>query len=54
MPYVRAIGWDVSVDKNDDVHVMEWNGNHNDIKFSEATVGPCFLGLGWEKYKEKA
>jgi hypothetical protein len=28
---------------------MEWNGTYNDIKFSEATQGPCFADLGWER-----
>jgi hypothetical protein len=27
---------------------MEWNGWHNDIKFSEAADGPCFADLGWQ------
>jgi hypothetical protein len=35
---------------NDNVQVMEWNGFHNDIKFSEATQGPCFADLGFQKY----
>ena len=49
VPFVRCIGWDMTVDKNNNVQVMEWNGTHNDIKFSEATQGPCFSDLGWEK-----
>lgn len=49
MPYVRCIGWDMIVDKNNSIKIMEWNGDHNDIKFSEATQGPCFSDLGWEK-----
>lgn len=49
IPFVRSIGWDAIVDIEDNVKIMEWNGFHNDIKFSEATQGPCFLGLGWEK-----
>jgi hypothetical protein len=49
MPGVHCIGWDVSVDKNDNVRIMEWNGFHNDIKFSEATQGPCFAPLKWER-----
>lgn len=32
------------------VGLMEWNAGHNDIKFSEATQGPCFHDLGWEKF----
>lgn len=51
MPYARCIGWDVCVDRAERVKVLEWNGNHNDIKFSEATSGPCFVGLGWEKLR---
>jgi Sugar-transfer associated ATP-grasp len=49
MPYVRCIGWDVVVDKSNNVRVMEWNGHHNDIRFLEATQGPCFRDLHWEK-----
>lgn len=50
IPFVRCIGWDVTVDVNNRVKVMEWNSNHNDIKFSEATQGPCFLDLGWDRF----
>ncbi len=49
IPFVRSVGWDLAVDHDGKVKVMEWNAEHNDIKFSEATQGPCFLGLGWEK-----
>lgn len=47
-PLAPAIGWDMTVARDGSVHVMEWNNGHNDIKFSEATSGPCFGGLGWE------
>jgi len=53
VPFVRAIGWDMIVDTDNKVQVMEWNGNHNDIKFSEATQGPCFSDLGWENLWRK-
>lgn len=46
-PYIKCIGWDVVVDNNENVIIMEWNGAHNDIKFSEATQGPCFKELNW-------
>lgn len=49
VPFTRCIGWDLVVDQKDAVNIMEWNGNHNDIKFSEAAQGPCFADLGWEK-----
>ena len=48
MMFPRIIGWDVIIDKDENVKLMEWNGGHNDIKFSEATTGPCFADLGWE------
>lgn len=48
MPLVQCIGWDLIVDKNENIKVMEWNGYDTDIKFSEATQGPCFKDLGWE------
>jgi len=48
IPLARCIGWDMIVDHRNDVRIMEWNGNHNGIKFSEATQGPCFSDLGWE------
>jgi hypothetical protein len=53
VPYVRCIGWDVAVDELGEILVMEWNGEHNDIKFSEATQGPCFADLRWELLKDK-
>ena len=48
MPMVGAIGWDVVVDAQGLTQIMEWNGYSNDIKFSEATQGPCFKDLNWE------
>ncbi|HEX7707973.1 MAG TPA: sugar-transfer associated ATP-grasp domain-containing protein [Thermoanaerobaculia bacterium] len=48
-PAVRCVGWDMIVDEHSRVRVMEWNSSHNGIKFSEATKGPCFADLGWEK-----
>ncbi len=49
IPFVGSIGWDMIVDRDNKVNIMEWNGCDNDIKFSEATQGPCFTGLGWEQ-----
>lgn len=49
VPYVRCIGWDVTLDDKERVRIMEWNASHNDIKFSEATQGPCFSDLHWER-----
>lgn len=46
--FPRIIGWDAIIGACGNVAIMEWNGIHNDIKFSEAAVGPCFADLGWQ------
>ncbi|AMM16286.1 hypothetical protein AX768_19105 [Burkholderia sp. PAMC 28687] len=51
IPFARCVGWDLTVDMNGNVQVMEWNAEHNDVKFSEATQGPCFSDLRWERLK---
>lgn len=48
MPFVKCIGWDMILDANDTVQVMEWNGFHTGTTFAEFTQGPCFKDLGWE------
>jgi hypothetical protein len=52
VPHFAVIGWDVAIDKDDQVKIIEWNGGHCDIKFSEAATGPCFVGLGWERFRD--
>lgn len=54
LPHAGVIGWDVMVDADEGVWIIEWNAKHNDIKFSEATSGPCFAGLGWERLRPVA
>lgn len=49
VPYTRCIGWDVTLDDRENVRIMEWNAEHNGIKFTEATQGPCFSDLHWER-----
>lgn len=44
-PFVQCIGWDVIINDNEKIEIMEWNAMHNDIKFSEAVQGPCFIDL---------
>ncbi|MES2982045.1 MAG: sugar-transfer associated ATP-grasp domain-containing protein [Verrucomicrobiota bacterium] len=48
IPYVRCLGWDITVDSNNQVQVIEWNAGHNGINLSEAVHGPCFADMGWE------
>ncbi len=53
VPHFGIIGWDVTIDKDEKIKVMEWNTGHSGITFNEATVGPCFIGLNWEQLKNK-
>ena len=48
VPQVGCIGWDIAIDDAQKPVCMEWNGEVNDVKFTEALSGPSFLGLGWE------
>lgn len=41
-PFISIIGWDVSINKDEDVEIMEWNPGNNAIEFHEAVHGPCF------------
>jgi hypothetical protein len=52
VPHFAILGWDAAIDRDERVQIMEWNGGHTDIKFSEAVTGPSFLGLGWERLKD--
>ena len=47
--FCRLIGWDLIVDENEKIQLIELNCWHSDIKVSEATQGPCFADMGWEK-----
>ncbi|WP_084398543.1 sugar-transfer associated ATP-grasp domain-containing protein [Henriciella aquimarina] len=50
----RCIGWDVSVDREARVRLIEWNGFYNGLRMHEVSQGPCFAGLGWEDYWREA
>ena len=51
MPMVRTIGWDLMVTSNNKPQIMEWNGYGSSICFSEATQGPNFKDLGWDRLR---
>lgn len=53
VPYVRCIGWDVTVDREENVRLLEWKAGHNGHSFPEATQGPCFTDLGWERLRNE-
>lgn len=54
VPAARCIGWDLAIDDKDEVKIMEWNAGNNGINFSEATQGPCFSDLHWERLTKTA
>lgn len=49
----RCVGWDLAIADDGSVEVMECNAEHNDVKFSEATQGPCFADLRWERLVQR-
>ena len=51
VPQVGCIGWDVILDGKSGAWILEWNADHNDVKFSEAVTGPCFRNLNWERLR---
>lgn len=53
IPFARCIGWDLTLDKYNQVKVMEYNSGHNGIKYNEAIHGPCFADQGWEQLWKK-
>jgi hypothetical protein len=50
LPHAGAIGWDVAIDPEGTVHLMEMNTLHPGIFFHEALAGPNFAELGWERF----
>jgi len=54
VPHCRIIGWDLVVDKDEKIVLMEWNGGCLGLSFLEATQGPCFGDLGWEGLRATA
>ena len=49
IPFIGIIGWDLIVDKDNNVNIMEWNSHRPGIVWQEATQGPIFKDLEWEK-----
>jgi hypothetical protein len=49
VPLVPLVGWDVAITADGEIQLMEWNTHNPEIRFPEATIGPSFTDLGWEK-----
>lgn len=44
---MEIIGWDVVLDQNNEMKLMEWNTGYPGIVHSELTTGPNFLETDW-------
>ena len=53
LPHVAIIGWDVAINQDGEVELVEWNAGHCDIAGAEARIGPLFADMGWEKFVKK-
>lgn len=50
VPQFTIIGWDVAITEAESIEIIEWNIGYPDIKFAEATTGPCFKHLNLERF----
>lgn len=48
-PISGLIGWDVTLDRQENPVLIEFNQGRANIAFTEAAQGPSFLGLGFEQ-----
>ena len=48
LPLARCICWDFAINQREEIYLLEWEGGV--VNFGEATQGPCFLGLGWDRF----
>lgn len=44
-PYFGLLGWDLTIDSENNIRILEWNAHIPDIIFHEVAVGPCFKDL---------
>lgn len=52
LPQLGFVGWDVVVDRDGAVRVMEFNTAHPETRLIEMVTGPCFREFGLKRYKE--
>ncbi|SLN64293.1 sugar-transfer associated ATP-grasp domain-containing protein [Roseisalinus antarcticus] len=48
LPLARYVCWDLVPEAGGGVAVLEWEGGV--VNFAEATQGPCFADLGWDRF----
>lgn len=53
IPQFGFVGWDVCVDREGEVRLLEINTGHPGIKFAEMSVGPCLGAFNIEQYARK-
>lgn len=44
-PFIQSIGWDISINKEGSMEIMEWNTKNNNITIHESINGPCFKDI---------
>lgn len=51
LPQFGYIGWDVVLDREGAIKVMEFNTAHPETRLIEMSLGPCFRDFGLERYR---
>ncbi len=52
VPHFGCIGWDIAVDHQEKLWLLEWNAVNNGISYDQVARGNCFKSLGWHKLSE--
>jgi hypothetical protein len=50
LPHIPVIGWDLAINSNSQIEIIEWNGGYSGIKFDEAVSGPHYKDMRWERF----
>lgn len=54
VPFARIVGWDLTINSENEPVLIEWNGRKVGIEFPEASQGPIFKGYGFENTHKEA
>jgi len=54
LPFVHSIGWDIVIDKNNKIFIIEFNAIGNGTLNPQLFYGPVYKYLNWERFANSA